>query len=317
MTDAAPKHKQIYEFFAMSRRLTEARSSSLGELGFAECELGFASLADAHQLANSRAGRDTALLLYRGAVRLLLRAELRRRQLGAADEPWTETWAAAKELEVLTGSKAAPLLEPVLASEGGEARLAQLGSRERDQVLQELSTLAQRLADGLSPSASRVRHVLWTRRFRLLALALVAMVVVGWSVRKLAAPNNLALNRPVVVTDSDPQYGVDPRRVVDGDDLNLGFHTSYQPKASVTIDLGSVKPLKRAVVFNRIDCCQERATPLSLELSQDGKHFTVVAQRRQRFQQWRVAMPAGSNARYVRLVHGTPGIFHLAEIEVF
>jgi hypothetical protein len=43
----------------------------------------------------------------------------------------------------------------------------------------------------------------------------------------------------------------------------------------------------------------------------------VVARRKQRFQQWEVAMPDGSNARYVRLVHGPPGNFHLAEIEVF
>lgn len=316
MTHSAPKRRQVYEYFAMTGRLAAARSSPLGDVGLAECELGFACLRDAHQLANSRDGRDAALLLYRSAARLLLRAEVRRRGLGPADEPWAQLWSRAEELGALAGLSPVVALPPVLADEG-ERLLATLVSRERDLVLEELAAFTQRLADGLAPVASRVRQVLWTRRFRILVFGLLLAVPVAWAVRKLLTPSNLALNRPVVVTDSDPQYAVDPRRVVDGDELNLGFHTSYRTNASLTIDLGSVKAVKRAMIFNRIDCCQERATPLSVELSLDGQHFSAVAKRKQRFQQWQVALPAGSRARYVRLVHEAPGIFHLAEVQVF
>ena len=64
---------------------------------------------------------------------------------------------------------------------------------------------------------------------------------------------------------------------MDGDLTNLGFHTIEAPNQNVTIDLGKVRRIFRVVVYNRADCCQQRAVPLKIEVSQDNKKFRQVA----------------------------------------
>ncbi|HEX3854127.1 MAG TPA: discoidin domain-containing protein, partial [Polyangiaceae bacterium] len=153
-----------------------------------------------------------------------------------------------------------------------------------------------------------------------IALAL-AVVGVAWAVLALYAGHggrtNLALNKQVTLSDSDPTFGVDPRALVNGDTEDLGFHTPMRPNTSVTIDLGTVQPISEVIVYNRTDCCEERLPPLILELSSDDKHYETVAQRNETFQRWDEHLPAPTKCRYVRLVHPRDDFFHLSEVEVY
>jgi hypothetical protein len=70
------------------------------------------------------------------------------------------------------------------------------------------------------------------------------------------------------------------------------------------------------VVYNRADCCQERAVPLKIEISPDNRQFRQVAERKQQFEKWKADFPP-SNARYVRLTDLNAAAFHLSEVEVY
>ncbi|HET7545154.1 MAG TPA: discoidin domain-containing protein [Polyangiaceae bacterium] len=305
----------LVEFFSMRRRLAAAREVGFGPStpGFAESQLAFSILRDAHQIGNSPMGHEAALILYRAATRLMIDAELRRN--GAlADSPEAELWDQARQLGIVRE----PLsLERALSAQQGEAYLAELAPAERGKMLEELRAVAQGLADRSFDDATRLARTLWTRRFRIGGLALLLIGPLTWFGWGVVNPRNLALHQPVEVSDREPTYGVDPSQVVDGDELNLGFHTGNKKSAWVSVDLGEVRRVKRVVVYNRIDCCQERAVPLEVELSNDGREFTSVATREHRFQEWNVSLPSGSRARFVRLHHKAPGAFHLAEIKVF
>jgi len=315
MTDRASP----LEFLLLRTRLTEARREVYGPnaAGFREFELGLTALTDATQLASSRSGRDTALLLYRAAIRLLACATVLRRGESADPLPWSEVWSSASSLPGWPTSELPMWLSQGVIHDEGERYLAALPAAEREPTLESMRALTEQLATPLQTDATLVSRALWTRRLRLGGVALVAVLALCIGVSRLIVSKNLALHRPVVVSDRDPTYGVDPSQVVDGDETNLGFHTSSRAHTTVTVDLGAVKPLTRVEIFNRPDCCQERAAPLSLELSSDGTNFKTVARKPRTFQQWTATLPPGTSARYVRIEHERTDFFHLSEIEVF
>ncbi len=311
-------------FFGMSARLRDARRLGYAESdpGFQDFALGLLALKDAHQMGSSRAGRDTALLLHRSACRLLARATLLRRGVMTETASWPEIWAHSAQLPgwpnptLPADESDARWLRDVVESELGELHLARLPSAERERALIAVSSVAQKLAAPLELDATRVTRVIWARRFRASPLLLFGLIL-AWQARGLVLRPNLALHRPVVVSDRDPTFGVDPEQVVDGDQLNLGFHTGPGPNQTVTIDLGETKSLRRVEIYNRADCCQDRVSPLSVQLSADGQHYETVARKTRAFQSWTAPLPAGSRGRFVRLVHESREAFHLSEVEVY
>ncbi len=287
--------------------------------GFRSFELGISALKDAQQLGNSQAGGGSALLLYRSAIRLLVRVSmLRRRAIATVEGPSSEVWARAAELPDWPGSTlGGEWLERGVVDDGGEAYLATLSAVEREHALVGLRALAEHFAVPLAEAAFGARRRRSLRRM-LSGLALLVGGAVVWGVVAAATRRpNLALHRPVSVSDRDPTFGVDPEQVVDGDRSNLGFHTSSRANTTLVIDLGAVKSLSRVVVFNRADCCQERAGPLSLQLSTEGNDYETVGRQTGTFFEWTVPLPASTKARYVRVVHESKDFFHLSEVEVY
>ena len=84
----------------------------------------------------------------------------------------------------------------------------------------------------------------------------------------------------------------------------------------MTIDLGNAWRIKRVDVYNRVDCCMNRAIPLRLEVSRDGKSYRTIAEQTVVFYVWKVRFDA-TEVRYVRLTRLGQSLFHLAEIEVY
>jgi hypothetical protein len=300
----------LLELFLMRRRFAELRAQglSLENPGFAACTLAYSLLRDAHQLGSSPASSDAALVLYRSALRLLVYD--RQRQASSAESAPDQVPLARVEEQAVS-----PALAAVLA-ESGETQVATLSRSEREKLLVELRSAAQQLADARLGDVVRARRVLWARRFRLLALG-SALALGLFCLWRMASPRNLALNRPVLTSSRDPRWGIPPRQVVDGNQLNLGFHSAYEANSTVTIDLGKVESLRSIELFNRPDCCQDRAVPLSVQLSSDGQEYVTVERRVRVFSRWKLTLPSGSRARFVRVKHETTGFFHLSEIEVF
>jgi len=167
---------------------------------------------------------------------------------------------------------------------------------------------ASRLADAV-----RLRRVLRIGT----TLALLVGVVVGavFAVGVWMRGPNLALHKE---TSSSSTYRdqKSTKGAVDGIRKIHGFHTSEEENPWLTIDLGAAQTVGSVVVYNRADCCEDRAVPLVVETSLDGQQWTQVARRNKVFDRWKTSFPP-TEARYVRLTAQKKTYLHLNEIEIY
>ena len=137
-------------------------------------------------------------------------------------------------------------------------------------------------------------------------------------------PLNLALNRPSRQSSTSQwSKSDDAQGAVDGvRNGGFGFHTNLERNSWWQVDLGEVRSLKEVRIFNRLDCCAERARTIRVLLSNDGLD-------------WRPAftndgglfggadgrplriMLRGESARFVRLQLNATEYFHLDEVEIY
>jgi hypothetical protein len=206
-----------------------------------------------------------------------------------------------------------------LLGPGRDATLARLTEEDRESFAIALHGLAVGLSAPLECEAGHLGSALFARWLRVtvavLLLAGLFGVVGAWLDKKYGKPN-LAFHRPVTVSSQFATEGTDHRLLVDGDRDNLGFHTESNGQQWVVIDLGAVRKFDKVVVYNRSDCCQERAVPLRLEVSKDNQKFTFLRQWQDVSDKW-TAKGLQAEGRYVRLLNTPPNFFHLAEIEIY
>ena len=126
---------------------------------------------------------------------------------------------------------------------------------------------------------------------------------------------NLASRVPVIMSGGDPSRPNHAKGFVDGDPWTLGFRTENENKPWVMLDLGVAKLVSRIKIFNRLDCCLDRAFPLAIETSLDGKVFKELARINEVFHVWKPKVTP-TNARYLRVRLLKTGVLHLNEIEV-
>lgn len=134
---------------------------------------------------------------------------------------------------------------------------------------------------------------------------------------------NLALNRPATQS-STSQWSQpnDAKGAVDGNvSGGFGFHTESQPNPWWQVDLGAARVLNEIRIFNRRDCCSERARTLQVLLSNDGVSWTRVFSNPGTVfgadgAPLRVSVK-GLSARFVRLQLAETNYFHLDEVQVY
>ncbi len=152
------------------------------------------------------------------------------------------------------------------------------------------------------------------------AVAAVALFMVHHRLLLALGPPNLA--RGCDVTLSSQLVGKpDGRALVNGElESEYGAHTNMQDYPWMTIDLGKTTDIGSIRVYNRADGYEDQNFPLEIDYSDDGQHFTKVAERTSVFTQalpWRVRMYTPPT-RYVRLkVAKKKTFFCLSEVEIF
>lgn len=180
---------------------------------------------------------------------------------------------------------------------------------------------------ALSPAAlAPLRSVVWAgfaqleapeaarQRARLLRAAkgfALVLAVAGlgggaalWASRALKSPS-LLVGKPLRTSSTLNR---------DTGSSRLLFHTESDASPWVEYDLGAPTALREVTVENRSDCCDERAIPLLVEVSDDQLTWKSVASRNEPFS--RVVL--GFNpvtARYLRLRVNKPGYMHLEGVE--
>lgn len=317
--------RALRQFFWMDERLEAARKAGYGtaDPGWAEYELCRSSMADASHLAESADGVPSALLLYRSVIGLLLRAQLARSGIDvAATAEDLECWRHLLELPLgrPVSSKLTDEQNHLMASSlggNGLSYLAKLVPDKRHHAVQTYGKVAQLLAAPLDADAKRAGDVLLVRWARIIGALLLLGLGTGLLVNSIGSKPNFALHAAVRVVRPHPIWGLDSSLLVDGDRTNLGFHTVEGTNQYVIIDLGSVRAVSRVDVYNRADCCRERAVPLTVEVSKDGGKFRQVGKKTDVFDRWALQF-SPVDARYVRLTCRKPNSqFHLAEVEVY
>ena len=157
------------------------------------------------------------------------------------------------------------------------------------------------LVHGLEPAVSPQQlEADWLRQLQL-----------RWPRTAKAAPTN-------VTAEEDAAGGVDGCK-----DGKWGFHTENERDPWWQVDLSTVQPLDRVVLWNRCDSCGERNTRIIVLLSDDGRQFQQAYQHNGTMfwgqtdnKPLSVAL-AGKRARFVRLTLAGTSYFHLDEVEVF
>jgi hypothetical protein len=97
--------------------------------------------------------------------------------------------------------------------------------------------------------------------------------------------------------------------------LDLLFHTTYEDRPSLTVDLLALRSIHSIAITNRGDCCSARCLPLVVEVAGDDGRYVELARRQDVFDTWDVRFPA-RRARYVRLRVEAATFFHLREIVI-
>lgn len=97
--------------------------------------------------------------------------------------------------------------------------------------------------------------------------------------------------------------------------FQLVFHTEYEDRPWVTIDLLKLRQVHSISIRNREDCCDERCLPLVIEVAGDDQQFVEVARQEKTFDDWKVEFPA-RKSRYVRLRAEATTMLHLREIKI-
>jgi hypothetical protein len=206
--------------------------------------------------------------------------------------------------------------EPCASCENLSAELGAPSPAERHaRVLALRDELGAHVAE-LEAVAYRHERVVALRRSRVAVTALVALgclVSALFAAGVIGPAENLALNKPVTPSSVFKAEEYPPAGLVDGNADDVGFHTELEDEPSVTIAIGQ-NTIRRVVVVNRI-AHRERALPLVVETSDDGKTYREFARRTQVFEKW-TAKGAPVTARFVRLRTPKRTYLHLNEVSV-
>ncbi|HMA94855.1 MAG TPA: discoidin domain-containing protein [Polyangiaceae bacterium] len=317
----------LRKFFWLDERVAEAskKGFSKGHPGWPDYDLARQARSGIVQIGETGEGNGAVLILERAEVIFLLRAYCKRHGLGSIGSSLSDSdWEAVRKIPPVTEAWAelsGGQQQALLAGLGPDAEQALVNEdiKQRRHLASALRKMATALSDPLERDASLLGRVLFMRWARIGGAVLVVLAVVWaiWGVvdKQFAKPN-IALGRPVTISSQYGDVATDHTLLVDGDKTNLGFHTENGPNQWVTIDLGSPKSISKVVVYNRAECCQERAIPLRLEVSDDGTNYRKVADRTEEFDVW-TAKGFSEKARYVRLRHLGSNFLHLSEVEIY
>jgi hypothetical protein len=192
-----------------------------------------------------------------------------------------------------------------------EPALAKLVSRSRAFV-QSLLDLGERRDEPL-------RRLYFQRLIRLGVTALLTVLFVTFALNRalLAARGpDLAAGKPWRASSALADCPLGATRQCAGQTVNIFFHTKHEATPWVEIDLEQPTTFSKVLIENREDCCEDRATPLVVEVSDDGAEFREVGRRNRVFSDLMLKFPE-TTARFVRLRVDKTTPMHLNRVSVF
>ena len=97
---------------------------------------------------------------------------------------------------------------------------------------------------------------------------------------------------------------------------DIFFSTAEDDSPWIEYDLGGHRSFSSLAVGNRVDCCQERAFPMVVEVSDDRTSWRKIAEQPANFDVWRPSFPR-ERARYLRLRVTKRSFLHLDAVAAY
>lgn len=203
-----------------------------------------------------------------------------------ADQTWQEQLKrGGVEAEALPTIEAW-LFESSAAPGTGELALRALGA----------------LIEAIEGPRHGIRRIFW-RRVTLALVLLASLFGAAAALVALLTPPegpDLAVGKPWQASSFYPGFPASGNKPANPPEGAFFSTTNEESNPWWMVDLQSAKSVGGVTVVNRSDCCLERAHPVVIELSTDGKTWKEVARRTELFRTWRATF-APHQARYVRL----------------
>jgi hypothetical protein len=206
---------------------------------------------------------------------------------------------------VAGGSEALALVESLLRSD----LAAPDGVRSSEAVsvtVTNLSSFTARLIDELERPAREQQKRRNARATRLILGGAVAVLAAFLIARTLRPPDLV----PSAVRTQSSFYSTCDA----GQCGNALFSTKEELEPWVRYDFGTEKRLHSISLVNRTDCCFERAVPLVVETSNDGRRWKERVRTTEPFMTWSAKL--NGRARYVRLRVARTSFLHLSSVVI-
>jgi hypothetical protein len=178
--------------------------------------------------------------------------------------------------------------------------------------------IVRKLATLVEPRS--VSEIRFERGVRLTGLGLIVCALLVWAAVDFFTRPNLALHKPVTSSGIFPTSTALAGGLTDGVTTgSYGIHTNVSDNPWVQVDLLALFKIDKVKIFNRGDGWFNDGLPMTLQLSEDGLHFTTADTRTTSFGQktpW-IVKGHGKKARYVRVAGSRGKYVSLSELEVF
>jgi hypothetical protein len=93
------------------------------------------------------------------------------------------------------------------------------------------------------------------------------------------------------------------------------FHTNEEENPWIEYDLGAKVQFSSLTIYNRSGAVEDRAVPMVVEISDDGRSYKDVAKRTKVFDVWEPSFKP-VRARYVRLRVARRTFLHLDGVQI-
>jgi hypothetical protein len=184
-----------------------------------------------------------------------------------------------------------------------------------DEAQRACAVQMRRVANRLVTNAQRVLwRVEWAKLKRIVRLAIAVIVPVLALIWFWPPKVDLAKGTPWRVSSIGTECHPE-KSDCGGVKTDILFHTRLEKDPWVEYDFGSPVEFSSLTILNRSDYGPERAVPLVVEVSNDGKSFTEVVRRADPFATWKPSFTR-QRARYLRLRVARESILHLEAVKV-
>lgn len=193
---------------------------------------------------------------------------------------------------------------------------SQPGASEAPENPRDWQVLRDSLERVLVRAERHSRPALAARKRRLgrLARGALALCAVVGALFVLLRPRDLAKGAPF--RTSSTWAVCRPAEHLCGSSVtDIFFHTNEDDQPFIEYDLGAPRELASVRVTNR-DVLRDRAVPLVLEVSDDGKRYLELARRTEEFDRWYPHFRT-TKARFVRLRAARRTILHFERVEIY